>query len=119
MSPSKYKAKKIECDDGKFDSQGEYKRWLILKGMQDMGLISNLQRQVSYELIPQQKLREPRVRKGRSHHYEMPVKYIADFVYEENGQTIVEDYKGMRLSDYVIKRKLMKFIHDIEIREVK
>ena len=118
MSPSKYKAKKIECADGKFDSIGEYKRWEVLKGMQDMGVISGLRRQVSYELIPQQKLREPRVRKGRNHHYEMPVKYIADFVYEQNGHTIVEDYKGMRLSDYVIKRKLMKYIHDIEIREV-
>ena len=46
--------------------------------------------------------------------------YIADFVYTDckTGQTIVEDTKGMRTREYVIKRKLMLYMHGIRIKEV-
>jgi len=44
--------------------------------------------------------------------------YIADFVYIENGRIIVEDTKGFRTKDYVIKRKLMLHVHGIRIKEI-
>ena len=45
--------------------------------------------------------------------------YIADFVYKDkDGKTIVEDTKGFRTETYLIKRKLMLFIHGVKIHEV-
>ena len=46
--------------------------------------------------------------------------YIADFVYkdEETGRTVVEDAKGVKTKDYIIKRKLMLWLHGIRIAEV-
>ena len=106
---SKYKNRKIETPEGKFDSVKEYRRWEELKWMQRAGVISSLKRQVSYTLVPSQKT---------SSGTERPVKYIADFVYVRDGKTVVEDVKGVRTAEYIIKRKLMLFIHGIEVREV-
>lgn len=44
--------------------------------------------------------------------------YIADFVYHEDGMQVVEDTKGVRTADYIIKRKLMLWVHGIRIKEV-
>ncbi|GAB4464458.1 MAG: hypothetical protein OHK0044_01870 [Burkholderiaceae bacterium] len=48
---------------------------------------------------------------------ERAVKYIADFVYTKDGKMVVEDTKGCRTRDYVIKRKLMLYVHGIRILE--
>lgn len=120
---NKYHAKKVKTDDGVFDSVKEYRRWLLLKEREDSGEISNLRRQVEYELIPVQ--REPDtvgarggIKKGKV--LEKAAKYHADFVYVENGETVVEDTKSKatRTKDYVIRRKLMLYVHGIRIREV-
>lgn len=120
QSASKYHSTKIVTEEGTFDSKREYKRWLVLKDMERLGLISGLERQVPYELIPTQKLKTPRYNKKTKKYQrsEISVRYIADFVYEEDGKTVIEDAKGMQTDTYKIKRKLMKFIHGIEIREV-
>lgn len=110
MSYRKYHSTKITSADGVFDSKKEYKRWLELKQMQDEGTITNLQRQVSYELIPKQKLNNKVVERACT--------YKADFVYEYDGSLVVEDTKGFRTADYIIKRKLMLYTHGIRIREV-
>ncbi len=110
MRTNKYGNKKWELDGQVFDSQREARRYQELRWLLRMGLISNLQRQVPYELLPTQK------RGGKV--VERPVKYIADFVYTENGEEVVEDAKGMRTKDYVIKRKLMLWQYGIQIREV-
>ena len=44
--------------------------------------------------------------------------YVADFVYKEGENIVVEDTKGMRTKDYVIKRKLMLHKYGIRIKEV-
>ena len=49
---------------------------------------------------------------------ERPCTYVADFVYKEGGKTVVEDTKGFRTKDYIIKRKLMLQVHGIRIKEV-
>lgn len=118
MWHSKYNAKKITTSDGTFDSKKEYNRWLVLKDMESKGEISELKRQIKFELLPKQILIEPRVKKGRKQKCELPVSYIADFTYKQNGDFIVEDAKGMRTPEYTLKRKLMKFLLDIEVQEV-
>ena len=80
--------------------------------------------QVKFELIPAQYeeyerygKNGQRLKDGRRL-LEMECSYIADFVYEEGGNQIVEDTKGMKTKDYIIKRKLMLHKHGIRIREV-
>ena len=106
---NKYHAKKLTVDGMTFDSRKEYQRWVELLLLEKAGVIEGLQRQVTFQLIPSQK------GEGRT---ERPVKYVADFTYQENGKTVVEDTKGMKTKDYIIKRKLMRFIHGITVKEV-
>lgn len=121
-SGKKYGNAKAEIDGEIFDSRKEARRYLWLKYQLDNGKISDLQRQVHFELIPAQ--REPDtvgprggVRKGKT--IELACEYVADFVYKDkDGLTVVEDTKGMRTRDYVIKRKLMLYVHGIRIREM-
>jgi hypothetical protein len=51
---------------------------------------------------------------------EKAVRYVADFVYIDNdtGRMVVEDTKGFRTPDYIIKRKLMLKVHGITIKEI-
>ena len=107
---NKYKNRRITTPDGTFDSKREYERWCELKLLQRAGKICDLRRQVKYHLVPAQ------YNKVRN---ERPVDYIADFVYVENGRTVVEDVKGKRTPEYIIKRKLMRYLRGITIREVK
>lgn len=118
----KYNNRRFYVDQIAFDSQREAMRYRDLQLLQSAGQISDLRRQVTYELIPVQ--REPDqvgprggVKAGRV--LERAVEYVADFVYKnEAGETVVEDAKGFRTHDYVIKRKLMLWVHGIRIKEV-
>ena len=102
---SKYGNIKTVTSDGiKHDSIKEANRWCELKLLERAGRIQDLQRQVKYELIPKQE-------------GERAVYYIADFVYTENGQKVVEDAKGMRTKEYKLKRKMMLYFHGIKIKE--
>lgn len=111
---SKYKAKRIETPDGTFDSKKELKRWEELKRMQSEGTIKDLRRQVVYTLIPSQKIESKVVERACT--------YKADFVYTFMGSEIVEDVKGYRhgtaYNIFVIKRKLMLWVHGIRVVEV-
>jgi len=107
---TKYNNKKYKG----YDSIREYNRSNVLKLMQKQGLISDLQEQIKYELVPVQYELIGGKRKVAEH----AVKYIADFQYIQNGDTIVEDVKGMRTKEYIIKRKLMRHVHGITIKEV-
>jgi hypothetical protein len=107
---NKYHSRKITVDGEVFDSQKEYKRFCLLSLLERAGEITNLQRQVKYELIPSQRIDGKVV--------ERPCTYIADFVYQQDGKTVVEDTKGFRTKDYIIKRKLMLWVRGIRIREI-
>ncbi len=118
---SKYHSKKITRDGMTFDSLKEYRRFCELSLLAKAGAITDLKRQVEYILIPAQ--REPDsigkrggVIKGKT--IEQKCSYVADFVYNENGKTVVEDTKGFKTKDYIIKRKLMLYVHGIRIREI-
>lgn len=110
-SHNKYHNRKI---DG-FDSKKEMKRYHELVQLQRLGEISDLRCQVVFELIPSQ------IDKQSGKVIERAVKYIADFTYFDNNMVlVVEDVKSSitRTAEYVIKRKLMLFIHKIRITEI-
>lgn len=118
---AKYKNKKVVYEGITFDSQKEAQRYCELKLLQRAGKIQNLELQKTFVLIPTQ--REPDtigkrggVIKGKL--IEKECTYKADFVYTENGKTVVEDTKGMKTEVYKIKRKLMLFVHGIRIKEI-
>lgn len=125
----KYNNHKATINGEEFDSQKEANRYFDLLLLQRAGKIHNLERQVRFELIPTQ--REPDIigKRGGVHKgklLEKGVDYVADFVYidDETGEKVVEDVKGYRdpssagYAKFVIKRKLMLWIHGIRIREV-
>lgn len=111
---SKYKSKKITIDGMTFDSKKEAQRYIELRKMQNTGKITDLKCQVKYLLIPSQKVANKVV--------ERAVTYIADFEYIKDGQKIVEDVKGYRKGQayalFVIKRKLMLYVHNIRVIEI-
>ena len=120
---NKYSNKKIEVDGIIFHSKREAKRYKELLLLEQAGAISNLERQVKYVLIPTQRELETVGARGGIHKgkvIEKECAYYADFVYfdREKQEIVVEDTKGMRTTDYVIKRKLMLYRHGIRIREI-
>jgi hypothetical protein len=106
-----YGAERFEIMGKKFDSKAEGKRFLQLKAMEQAGEILGLETQVEYELIPAQKV---------GSHKERPVKYVCDFRYTKDGSVVVEDVKSAptKTREYIVKRKLMLWIHGIAIQEV-
>lgn len=122
---NKYGSKKVKLDGIVFDSIREAQRYKELKLLERAGEITDLELQKPFELVPAQY--EYYERYGKNNRrlkdgkrtIEQSVVYKADFVYrEKNGQLIVEDTKGMKTHDYIIKRKLMLHVHGIRIREV-
>ena len=110
---SKYGNRTVITEDGKFDSVKEYSRWQELKLLLRAGEIYDLQRQVPFVLIPIQKDERGRV-------IEREVRYIADFTYRNtiDHRLVVEDTKGMKTKEYILKRKMMLYRNGIRIQEV-
>ena len=102
-------------NSGHGSSLKERNRAAVLELMQKQGIISDLQMQVVYSLIPAQY----GVVDGKRKCLERACTYRADFVYYdvEKQQLVVEDTKGFRTTEYVIKRKLMLHEHGIKIKE--
>ena len=118
---SKYKSRKVSCDGITFDSLKEARRFRELRLLETAGEISDLQTQVKFVLIPAQYEPESIGKRGgvkRGKLIERECCYVADFVYIKDGKQVVEDTKGFRTTDYIIKRKLMLHIHGIRIQEV-
>lgn len=125
---NKCNAKKVVVDNIKFDSKKEAERYKVLKRQEANGEIQNLQLQVKFDLIPpayeeivtytpkthKEKKKKVKVESG--------VTYVADFIYIKDGQRVVEDVKGYRggatYNIFVIKRKLMLYVHGIRVVEV-
>lgn len=127
MYKNKYHNVKVRASDGTvFDSRKEARRWEQLLLLQKAGKITSLQRQVTYELLPNQYETYERYSKSGKRLkdgerlVERKVEYVADFVYAdaETGELFVEDTKGVKTKDYIIKRKLLYAVHGIKIKEV-
>ncbi len=125
---SKYHSRKITRDGMTFDSIKEYRRFCELTLLEKAGSITDLKRQVEFELIPSQFEEIPTgefykrgERKGMPKMklvcVEQSVKYVADFTDTENGKMVVEDTKGFKTKDYILKRKMMLYLKGIKIQE--
>ena len=102
---NKYGARKLKAADGQvFDSVKEFHRWGCLRVLERAGEITDLKRQVKFELIPKQ-------------NGERSCSYIADFTYYMDGKLVVEDCKGFKTDVYKLKKKLMLWVHGIRIQE--
>lgn len=108
---TKYNNKKVTVNGQVFDSKKEANRYKELLLLEKAGVIKNLSRQVKFVLIPSQRDESGKV-------IERECSYKADFKYEEDGKTVVEDVKGFRTKEYIVKRKLMLYQYGIRIREV-
>lgn len=128
MKKSKYGAKKITRDGVTFDSLKEYRRFCELSLLEKSGDITELRRQVTFPLIPTQREEPCEVyKRGKNKGMPKPgrvlekeVNYIADFVYRNSltGEIVVEDVKGFKTKDYILKRKMVLYFHNIRISEV-
>lgn len=98
----KYGNRKTVVGGIRFDSAREADRWQELKLWEHSGEIKELERQVRFDL------------KVNKH---LICAYIADFTYRKDGTLIVEDVKGVKTRDYIIKKKLMLAVHEIEVLE--
>ena len=120
----KYHNHKIERDGEKYDSTKEYRRWCELKIMERAGMIHGLTRQKKFVLIPAQRKPDTVGKRGGKHKgklIEREVAYYADYsYYDKDGNEVVEDVKSpaTRTKDYIVKRKMMLYVHGIRIREI-
>lgn len=124
---NKYNAKKVEFDGHVFDSKKEKARYELLKEACDEGLISDLKRQVRYELEPpvieeyEEHLKTKVVKKVRT--LQRGIYYTCDFQYIKDGELVVEDVKSSPAQAkldkaYQIRKKLLFARHGIKIYEV-
>ena len=113
MKASKYGNRKTAFDGKVFDSMKEANRYRELLILQRTGKIKDLDRQVKFTLLPSQK-------DANGKTIERPINYYADFVYTDTAtnEQIVEDVKGIRTAEYIIKRKLMLSVYGIRIIEI-
>lgn len=109
----------------RWDSEKEYYRYVMLRQAEKQGLITSLQRQVVFTLLPavteEQTVQLKTKTKTVTKTVQQPVTYRADFVYTKDGQQIVEDVKGsprMLTKEYLIKKKFMRGLFGIKIKEV-
>lgn len=112
---TKYGNKRQKVDGIIFDSNKELLRYHQLMVLERIGEISDLKRQVSFELVPAMRL-----------HGEKKIKealcYVADFTYVNNktGNLIIEDVKSTATSKdkmFRLKKHLMKFLLGLDIVE--
>lgn len=112
---SKYGNRKTEVDGIIFDSKHEAERYAELKLLEKAGEIRDLKLQEKFCLVPT-------IEGNGGKIAQRAVYYLADFTYwERDGKCwkrVVEDAKGVRTDVYKLKKKLMRWRHGIEIREV-
>lgn len=123
MRRNKYGNKKAKANGKVFDSRTERSRYYTLQMLERAGEISDLRMQVPFELIPaiyetvevQLKTKTKLVQKQ----VQRPTHYVADFVYKDkDGNEVVEDSKGFRTAEYLLKKKMMRAFLGITIKEV-
>lgn len=107
---NKYHAQKTTRNGKTFHSKHEADRYAELLLLERAGKISGLKTQVSYIVIPAQ------YENGKC--VEKSCRYVADFVYWQDCQLVVEDAKGFKTDAYKIKKKLMRQVYGIKIKEV-
>ena len=105
----KYRNIPTEIEGIRFDSRAEANRWQELKLLERAGLIRDLQRQVTYELIPGVKF-EGALRRQPA------LRLIVDFTYTERDKLILEDVKGVVTPMFTLKRHILKALFGLDVR---
>lgn len=100
---SKYKSVKSVYNGIVFDSKKEMNRYCELRLLEKAKVIKNLELQVPFILIPKSNTE-------RAVTYKADFTYI-DFAYSAAGTMTVEDVKGFKTKEYILKRKLFKYLH--------
>lgn len=123
---AKYGNKKITIPNGEvFDSKREYQRWLVLKDAENKGIISDLERQPTFELIP--KITEKYIKHLKTKDKEcertvqLPCTYTADFRYNKDGVVVVEDVKispRMLPPEYILREKMFRHKYGFPVKRV-
>lgn len=123
----KYNNTKVEYNGIKFDSKKEMQRYLVLKTAEENGLISNLQLQVRFELIPAVKeeyIEHLKTKdKIKTKTVQLPITYTCDFMYDKEGETIVEDVKASPKiasldKSFILKEKLFRWKFGFSIKRI-
>lgn len=126
-SNSKYKNKKVEHDGIQFDSKKEMDRYLFLKQAEKDGSISNLERQVRFELIPaiyEEYIEHLKTKdKVKTRTVQLAITYTCDFKYTKDGVDVIEDVKASPVlasldKVFLLKEKLFRWKYGISIRRV-
>lgn len=121
----KYGNSKVEYNGIKFDSKKEMQRYILLKQAEENGVISDLQLQVRFELIPA--IKEEYIEhlktkdKVKTRTLQLPITYTCDFRYMKDGCEVIEDVKAspkMLPKEFILKEKLMFWKFGIRIRKV-
>ena len=99
---NKYNAKKVEYNGIKFDSAFELKCWQYLEQLVKEDKITNLNRQIKFELLPANSVYRA-------------LNYIADFTFNVGDKYIVADAKGLVLPEFRLKQKIFFNRYKIEI----
>ncbi len=124
MYSGRFKPHPVDNEYGHFDSNSEYERYLLLLDMERNGEITDVKRQVTFKLLPQQtKVVRKQLKtkiKETIKVVEQDMVYTADFTYyNSNGELIVEDHKGSKWNvdeAMRIKKKLLYYFHGIELK---
>jgi hypothetical protein len=110
VKQNKYHNTIIEYNNIKFDSIKEKNHYIVLKQLEDLGVIKDLKLQVKFELQPSYKYQDKTIR---------AINYYADFTYIQDNKLIVEDVKGVRTKEYLLKKKMLLYKYkDIEFKEI-
>lgn len=96
----KYRNQPVVVDGIRFDSKAEAHRWGELRFLEQSGAIFGLRRQVPFEMV----VNGVKV-----------CTYVCDFLYEQGGEPVVEDVKGVVTPEFKLKKKLMKACHGIDV----
>lgn len=122
MYNGRFRPKPIDTEYGHFDSTSEYQRYLVLLDMEQNGAISDLKRQITFQLLPQQTKVVTKQLKTKIKEIirivEQDMKYTCDFTYYKNGEYVVEDHKATKFNideAIRIKKKLLYYFHGIEL----
>ena len=117
-----FRPKPIDTEYGHFDSTSEYQRYLVLLDMERNGAITDLKRQITFQLLPQQTKVVRKQLKTKTKEVirivEQDMKYTCDFTYYKDGEYVVEDHKASKFNvdeTMRIKKKLLYYFHGIEL----
>ena len=123
----KYNNKEVEYNGILFDSKKEKDRFVFLKEAEEQGLISNLQRQVKFELLPaiKEKYIKHLITKEKEceRTVQLAVTYTSDFTYFKGNEYVVEDVKASPNlaaldKSFVLKEKLFRYKYGFSIKRV-